>query len=977
MTTPQWDRVKSLFQAALDQPAPDRRQRVREWCGADQALQKRVESLLTAHDDAGSFAARPAVELVSALASSLEVGSEPSHPADYVLRASDRLGAYEIQSLIGAGGMGEVYRALDTRLGRTVAIKVLRSARSADPGAHERLEREARAVAALNHQHICTLHDVGREDGIDYLVMEHLSGETLSARLAKGPLSVGQGVDLAIQIASALDSAHRAGITHRDLKPGNIFFVRTSGPPVATVAKLLDFGLAKAYEPVVETVGAVVPFGSSELTKAGALAGTLRYMAPEQLDGRPTDARTDIFAFGAVIYEAISGRRPFEGATDDGVIGAILGVEPPSLADVRTATPPLLSRIVTTCLAKNPAERWQTARDLHRALIWSRDTDTSPRDLTATSERSRLRERAAWGLSAVLLALLAAAAIVFQGRPVSAPPVAPKRFVVTLPDLRQFVGDGRTFSFVPDGSGVVYLAATPGDSSRIHLYTLSDGASRALGGTEQALHPTVSPDGKWVAFYRSNRLMKVAIAGGPPIEIAAVPYLFGVSWSADDSIVFAAGSGLQRVPAGGGEAQTLTTLEEGEFRHLSPHVLPDGKTVLFTALNRSGTMEDAEICAVSISSRERRTLLKGAGDARYSPSGHLLYVRQADLLGVSFDPKRLQVTGTPFLAAASIKVKPQELVGSFDIAGDGTLAWIASSASDLQRMLVWIDRKGEEMPLPIPVRPYSHPALMPDERSAIVEIEATPHNLWHLDLASGALTRLTHEGANHRPVGSRDGRTFVFSSDRTTPRSLFRQSTDGSGASERLVNASSAQNATSWSADGRWLAFTQATPTTRDDIWVLALDAGSTPRPFLQTASSEQQATFSPDGRWIAYSSDESGRQEVMIQSFPGDGPRKQVSTTGGETPSFSSDGKTVFYRLGDQLWAVPISTDPVLTIGRPSVAFELSGVRGFTGLPNYVVNRAGDRILAAKTLMESTRAPEIQMMVNWREELQHRVPTR
>ena len=361
----------------------------------------------------------------------------------------------------------------------------------------------------------------------------------------------------------------------------------------------------------------------------------------------------------------------------------------------------------------------------------------------------------------------------------------------------------------------------------------------------------------------------------------------------------------------------------------------------------------------------------------YSSSGHLLYVRQADLLGVPFDLERLQLSGAPFLAAASIQVKPQELNGSFDLARDGTLAWIASSASDLPRKLVWIDRRGVETPLPIPVRPYSHPALMPDERSAIVEIEATPHNLWHLDLASGALTRLTHEGANHRPVVSRDGRFFVFSSDRTTPRSLFRQSTDGSGAPESLVNAASSQNVTSWSADGRWLAFTQPAPATRDDIWVLALDGVSTPRPLLQTASSEHYATFSPDGRWIAYVSDESGRPEIMIRSFPGDGPRKQVSTGGGESPSFSSDGKTLFYRMKDELWAVPIITDPVLTIGPRSLAFELSGVRRFTGLPNYAVSRAGDRVLAAKTLVEATRAREIQVMVNWREQLRHRVPIR
>ena len=956
------NRITDLYHAALRLAPEERAAFMNAACDGDEALRQEVESLLAVECPSSPFLERPAMDVIA------------RGPASLIGR---RVGCHELVAPLGAGGMGEVYRARDTRLGRDVAIKILPAHFTADPERRARFAREARVLATLNHPHIGAIYGLEDADGLTALVLELVEGPTLADCLERGPLPLAQALAVARDVADALEAAHQKNIVHRDLKPANVVAQgwtagskTVSGDPRA---KVLDFGLAKLIAAEGNEDQGTRRTDSIGGTVQGRILGTPAYMSPEQARGESVDKRTDIWAFGCVLFEMLTGRVPLEGKTVSDTLAAVLEHEPP-WARLPETTPETVRRLLRRCLEKDHARR---LRDIGDARLEIEEAATqlslaSVDSLEARGsagaarrlDRSRLRERVAWSLSAVL-ALAAASAILFQSRSVSAPLITPKQFAVRLPNLRYVVPEGRGFSLVPDGSAIVYLAATPEDGWRIHLYTMADGVSRALGGTERALLPTVSPDGKWVAFYRSNRLMKVAITGGPPIEVSAVPYLFGISWSRDDWIVFATGSGLARVPAAGGEAQTLTTLQADEFRHVSPHVLPDGKAVLFTAISRSGTMEDAAICVVSVSTGERRTLLKGAADARYSPTGHLLYARQTDLLGVSFDADRLRVvSSTPFLVVASIHIKPQQLAGSFDLARDGTLAWVASGPST--RTLVWTDRSGVKTALPIPALPYIHPALMPDERSAIVEIEATPHNLWHLDLTSGALTRLTHEGPNHRPVVRQDGRFFVFSSDRTTPRSLFRLSTDGSGAPERLVNATSEQNVTSWSADGRWLAFTQTTPATRDDIWVLSLDAGSTPRPFLQTSSSEYEATFSPDVRWMAYTTDESGRKEVVVQSFPGDGPRKQVSTTGGETPAFSGDGRTLFFRVKDQLWAARISTDAVLRTDPPSLAFDLSGVPGSDGLPNYVVTRKGDRVLAVQNLGEETLARDIHVVVNW-----------
>ena len=540
----------------------------------------------------------------------------------------------------------------------------------------------------------------------------------------------------------------------------------------------------------------------------------------------------------------------------------------------------------------------------------------------------------------------------------------PKRFTVTLPDMSPSAPN-HFFAITPDGSAVAYWGGA-GRESQIYLYTLADGASRAVPQTERALEPFFSPDGKWIGFSQDNRIKKIAISGGPPVTICEATQTTAASWGADDWIVFSGPDGLSRVPASGGAPTSLTTLASGERSHTMPQVLPGGKAVIFTALSNTATMDDATIVAVAIETGERTQLVKGGASARYSRTGHLVYVRNSDLVAVPFDLDRMRVTGTPFLAVPAVRVTPLYLIGQFDLATDGTLAYMPGGGSELQRTLVWIDRKGMLTPIPAPPRPYMHPSLLPDERGVIIEIEDTPHNISHYDLVTGALSRLTRDSANHRAVLSPDGRVMAFSSDRTVPRSLFRQAIDGSDAPEHLSQGAGAQNVTSWSLDGRWLAFNELDPKTKDDIWVLPLHGDRKAKPFLQTTASEQSAVFSPDGRWIAYSSDESGRREVMVAAFPA-GLRKQVSTSGGEMPMFSHDGRELFYRFGDRIMAAPFVSQP-LSVGAPRVAFEVppTAVRVNTGLPNYAVNRKGDAVLAVRNVDQNDGPRQIQVVVNW-----------
>jgi serine/threonine protein kinase/Tol biopolymer transport system component len=921
-----WSRMRQLFEAALALPAEQRPEYLSAQCGDDHVLREQLQKLLESHETAPNFLERHAADFLA------PVGSHD------VLEGR-RLGPYQVIARVGAGGMGEVYKCRDTRLNRTVAIKILSARIAADPAFRERFQREAQAVAALNDPHICTLYDVGQhapDDAgapLDYLVMEYVEGETLAARLARSPLPTDRALEIAAQIATALDRAHRAGIVHRDLKPGNVMLTKRG-------VKLLDFGLAKAARAEATQPG---------LTDTGIVLGTLNYIAPEQLAGRPTDARSDIFALGVVLSEMLTGRTQFE--------------------DTGRAS---IDRVIRKCVAGDPDERWQSAADLATQLLWVAG-EQDERSRPIASHASRLSRRAMLAAAVPIMAIGTVGSwslFTYLSQRAAVAPTT-KRFLLSLADSAPGLPSLKRLAIAPNGSALAYLGAF-GSEWRIHIHSFADGLSQPIPGTERAREPFFSPDGKWIAFFQQGRLMKVALGGGPPLVICdscAGANPGGGSWGTAGYIVFSNGNGLQRISENGGPSTALTRPAPGEAYHLDPRLLPDGTAAVFTVLRNTGAPSESSLEAVSIATGVRTRVLDSAASAMVT-STHLLYTSGSNLLAVPFDTRRLQTTGTSTAVVPEVLVTPMFPHGSYDLANDGTLVYESSAPLRLLRSLVWTDRDGALRVAPGPQRPYFHPVLLPDERTAIVEVEDTVHNIWRADLTTGALTRLTHEGANHRAVISADGRWMIFSSDRTTPRSLFRQPTDSSGSAERLTTATSMQNATSWSRDGKWLAFTQIDQKTKHDIWMMPLDGQRTPQPFLQTPALEESATFSPDGRLVAYSTDASGRVEVMLTTFPEKGPHVPVSTDGGEMPVFSADGRTIFYRSGDRIMAANIVDRPLLRARAPQHAFALPSYRQRSGLPNFALTSKGDEVLTVKYLEPDQGSHSVHVVVNWLETL-------
>ena len=881
-----------------------------------------------------------------------------------------RLGPYEVLSSVGAGGMGEVYRARDTRLERTVAIKIL-SGRLADQSKlRERFDREAKTIASLNHPHICTLYDVGHEDGTGYLVMEYIEGETLAQRLAKGPLPLEQVLQYAIEVADALDKAHRKGITHRDLKPSNIMLTKGG-------TKLLDFGLAKLTQGDKPNPYSELPTQKDGITAEGAILGTLQYMAPEQVEGREADARTDIFAFGLVVYEMATGKKAFEGKSQASLIAKILETEPAPISMLQPMTPPALDRLVKKCLSKEPDKRWQAASDVCDELKWVAGDGQAPPSSTSSSPglKERPRQKLLWGLGA--FAVLAVAVIggydYFYRTPAE-----PRsfRFAVAPPEKHTFPVLANTPSFLtisPDGTKLAFVVVDSAEHSMLWVRDLDSQSAQPIPGTDDAQAPFWSPDSRFIAFSDNSSLKKVPVSGGPVQTLASTQALGGGTWNRDGVILFSPstlGADIMRVSAAGGLPTPLIQLDPQHENALTwPTFLPDGKRFLYLA--RSPAPTSSSINIASLDSKEIRRLLSLTSVALYAPPGYLLFVRSGTLLAQPFDANRLELRGDAVPFAEGVQFSALNGRAAVAVSDNGILAYrLVPSAGQLR--LVFTDRKGAEQQLTAPPHAYRNPRLSPDGQRIAVTIDEGGSQEWLLDVNRGTLSRLTFEGSyNGGTAWTPDGKRITFGSDRAGPRNLFWQLADGSGSPERLMTADHTQVASSWSQDGQVLLFETTGPGTGFDVWAYQANDRKT-WPLLQSRFNEIGPRFSPDGHWFAYASDESGKYEVYVQPYPGPGGKWQISTEGGTEPVWARDGE-LFYRNGEKMMVVQTVVKPSFSAGTPKVLFE-GRYASYQTLPDYDVTPDGQRFLFLKTGDEG-RA-EISVVVNWPEELRQKVPT-
>jgi len=892
------------------------------------------------------------------------------------LTSGTRLGPYEILSAIGAGGMGEVYRARDTRLNRIVAVKVLPTHLADRSELRERFEREARTIASLNHPHICTLFDIGQQDGIDYIVMEYLEGETLAQRLHKGSLPLEQVLQYAIEIADALDKEHRRGVTHRDLKPGNIMLTKTG-------TKLLDFGLAKLKQGVAPANVQLsqLPTATDPLTAHGSIVGTLQYMAPEQLEGKEVDARTDIFAFGAVVYEMATGKRAFEGKSQASLMVAIMEREPPPMASLQPMTPPALGRVVKKCLAKEPEKRWQAASDVCDELKWIAESGSQAAiPPQATRKGAPVFGRRAIVLGAGVLLLVAAITglAVWNLKPTPpSPPQTVTRTVINLPPGRLLAGfeSGPAVAISPDGTRLVYVA-TQGGTQRLYLRAMDSlQEAQPIPGTEAASSPFFSPDSQWLGFAAGGGLKKVSVGGGAAATITINAY-GGESWGSQGMIAFPPGnaSPLQQVPDAGGAPQALTRFEKGEGSHRWPEFLPGDKAVLLAAGAATANWTNAQIAVETAGTGERRNLIQGGTQPRYAPSGHLVYAQGGNLMAVAFDPERLQIKGASVPVVEGVVQSISSGAAQYSISTTGSLVYVPGGVQGVERKLAWVDRNGAEQPFAVPAHAYESPRFSPDgQRIAVVP----DSQIWLYDLSRETLTRLTFEGSvNSRPVWTPDGKRIAFFSNKAGQLNLFWQLADGSGGLERLATSDFIDVPQSFSPDGQLLAFHEVNPTTGNDIMVLRLSDRKV-QPFLRTPFNESDPRFSPDGRWMAYMSDESGRYEIYVQPYPGPGGKWQISTDGGTEPVWNPNGRELFYRNGNKMMAVEITTKPNFALGNPHVLFERPYILANVPISNYDVSPDGRRFLMVKPTEQAQAPPtQINVVLNWFEELKRRVPT-
>ncbi len=920
------------------------------------------------------------------------------------LAAGMRLGPYEIVAPLGAGGMGEVYRALDTKLQRIVAIKVLPDAMASDRDRLARFEREAQSLAALNHPNIAAVYAVEDRAPLDdargavsgsrtAIVMEFVEGEDLSARIARGPIPITEALELGRQIADGLAAAHEAGIIHRDLKPANIK-LRTDG-----TVKLLDFGLAKALAPDGPNAAADnmnSPTLTARATQMGVVLGTAAYMAPEQARARPVDKRADGWAFGVVLFEMIAGARPFSGDDVTDVLAAVVRAEP-DWKLLPAAAPPLVRRLLGRCLTKDVKQRLHDIADARLDIdetLHGAGTAAS----AAPVDPSRNRNHLLWATGGALVAgLLAVAAFAMYARRAEPTPAGVTRTLVSITPAEVLeVGtknEGRparnAFALSPDGRTLVFTALQ-GSRRQLYLRPLDRLEATPIAGTDDAEGPFFSPDEQWIGFWANGALRKILLAGGAPTVICETQAVFGASWSVDNTIVFAHQSGpLLAVAAGGGTPKAVTRLDpkSGEYSHRLPHFLPDGKSLVFTTVNHFlPDWRDARLWLLSLASGERWNLGQGA-DAWPASSGHLVFVRFGTLVAARFDPASrrlgdaLTIVDDVMQAANTADASTETGAGQFDLSTTGTLVYVTGGTiPDPVRTILTVDRHGTAVPLtmPPPARPFLGPRLSTDQSHLVVWSQGVDRTVWTYARSLGTLSRLTSVGRNSRAIWTQDGKRITYSGSSNGADNLFWIPADGSGEAERLTTSDQLQMPSAWSLDGRTLAFIEIEESAQPRIMTLSIYGDRQPKLFLHTRFNETYPEFSPDGHYMAYTSNELGRDDVYVQPYPGPGPRTMISNGGGRAPVWSASGRELFYAAptaqGIRMMSAAVTLSPSFTIRPAQPLFEgpystQSITRG------YDVTSDGQQFFFAQTIPRPpVRVTQMVLVQNWLEDVKKRL---
>jgi serine/threonine protein kinase/Tol biopolymer transport system component len=895
------------------------------------------------------------------------------------LSAGTRLGPYEVQSPLGAGGMGEVYQARDTKLNRDVALKVLPENLAGDLERMARFRREAQVLASLNHSNIAAIYGIEDNAHTPALIMELVEGLTLADRIARGPISAAEAIPIARQIADALEYAHEKGVTHRDLKPANIK-ITPDGK-----SKVLDFGLAKVLQ--ADLSGSSDPSSSPTFTGAHTLAGmilgTAAYMSPEQAKGKIVDRRTDIWAFGCVLYEMLTGGPAFDGETVTDTLAAIVRAEP-DWSRLPSQTPSKIRDLLLRCLRKDARQRLQSMGDVRIALDEGFSDSNDPSTVPTQAQPQNMKPAATWILTGLLvLAIGIALAGWWKASRLGERPL--QRFELTLGPGESFNFEGNPpLAISPDGTRVAY-AARRGPVSQIFVRSMDRLEALPLAGTEGAIGPFFSPDGKWIGFAARGRLMKVPSFGGPVVDLCAINNNSrGASWGPDGNIYasLSATLGLMRVSASGGDPQPFTTLDpqKKERTHRWPQVLPDGKTVLFTVGTADSPefYDDSEIDAVSIATGKRTAVLKGASMATYVPTGHLVYARGGQLFAVPFDASRLQVTGTATPIVPNVAADTSSGAAFFSIS-NGDLVYISGPTINERNSLAWVDRSGALIDLPAPPHHYRDIRLSPDGQRVAVVIAEKTQDVWIYDIGGNTLNRLTFEGQDLSPIWTPDGKRIIYQAALGAGLSQLKWiPVDGSGPSQALVDPDTKSRfPVSVSPDGKFLSYEYV----NGGMMLLPLEGEHKPIPISSVDSDGLSPTFSPDGRWIAYVSNQNANLQVFVQPYPPTGGRWQVSIQEGNKPRWSNGeksdgGKQLFYVDGkDDVMAVSIDTQMGFKVGTPRIFFK--GLYHPAGSSNdYAVTPDGRRIIVMKNV-EGTDVPtHMVIALNWFEELQRLAAT-